>query len=143
MLSIPCPQRLLSSPYSKKEPHTKALHGSPSKFGARSDEIYRSKQIDELGDCYHYDLGDSSLAVLIDFEKFQEVLAAAGFTISTDYNKQNSAPLDLPESVRFTLLYGDYRVLAAQTHLPAMDRWWTVHIFDSGRSCAHTLVAER
>lgn len=97
----------------------------------------------EAAGCHHRDLGDSSLAVLIDFEKFQEVLAAAGFTISTDYNKQNSAPLDLPESVRFTLLYGDYRVLAAQTHLPAMDRWWTVHIFDSGRSCAHTLVAER
>ena len=97
----------------------------------------------EAAGCHPHDLGDSSLAVLIDFEKYQEVLAAAGFTKSTDFNKQNSLPLDLPETVKFTLLYGDYRVLAARKHLPAMDRWWTVHIFDSGRSCAHTLVAER
>ena len=91
----------------------------------------------EAAGCHPHDLGDSSLAVLIDFEKYQEVLAAAGFTKSTDFNKQNSLPLDLPETVKFTLLYGDYRVLAAQKHLPAMDRWWTVHVFDSGRSFAH------
>jgi hypothetical protein len=87
--------------------------------------------------CHHDDLGDSSLPVLIDFEKSQEVLAAAGYSKSTDFNKRNSLPLDLPETVKFTLLYGDYRVLAAQKHLPAMDRWWTVHVFDSGRSFAH------
>jgi hypothetical protein len=90
----------------------------------------------EATGCHHYDLGDSSLAVLIDFEKFQELLAAAGFPEWRDYNKQNNLPLDLPETVKFTLLYGDHRVLAAQKHLPAKDRWWTVHVFDSGRSIA-------
>ena len=97
----------------------------------------------EAAGCHHDDLGESSLAVLIDFEKSQHSLAAAGFPKLTDYNEQNSLPLDLPETVKFTLLYGNHRVLAAQKHLPAMDRWWTIHIFDSGRSCAHTLVAER
>lgn len=86
--------------------------------------------------CHHYDLGDSSLAVLINFEKFGEMLAAAGFSELRDYNKQNDLPLDLPETVKFTLLYGDYRVLAAQMHLPAKERWWSVHIFNDGQSVA-------
>jgi hypothetical protein len=90
----------------------------------------------EAAGCYHDDLGESSLAVLIDFEKSQHSLAAAGFPKSTDYNEQNSLPLDLPETVKFTLLYGDHRVLAAQKHLPAKDRWWSVHVFDSGWSVA-------
>jgi hypothetical protein len=95
----------------------------------------------EAAGCHHDDLGDSSLPVIIDFDKYQELLAAAGFSKSTDLNKRNSLPLDLPERVKFTLLYGDHRVLAAQKHLPAMDRWWTVHVFDSGRSFAHARVA--
>ena len=86
----------------------------------------------EAAGCHHYDLGESSLAVLINFDKFRELLAAAGFSELRDCNKQNNLPLDLPETVKFTLLYGDYRVLAAQTHLPASERWWSVHIFDDG-----------
>ena len=86
--------------------------------------------------CHHVDLGESSLPVLIDFGKSQHSLAAAGFPKSTDYNEHNSLPLDLPETVKFTLLYGNHRVLAAQKHLPAKDRWWTVHVFDSGWSIA-------
>jgi len=90
----------------------------------------------EAAGCYHDDLGESSLAVLIDFEKSQHLLAAAGFPRLTDYNKKSSLLLDLPETVKLTLLYGDHRVLAAQKHLPAKDRWWTVHVFDSGWSIA-------
>jgi hypothetical protein len=90
----------------------------------------------EASGCHHDELGESSLAVLIDFEKSQHSLAAAGFPKLTDHNEQNSLPLDLPETVKFTLLYGDHRVLAAQKHLPAKDRWWTVHVFDSGWSIA-------
>jgi len=91
--------------------------------------------------CHHDDVGDSSLPVLIDFEKYQELLAAAVFSKSTDFNKHHRLPLDLPKTVKFTLLYGDHRVLAAQKHFPAMDRRWTVHVFNSGRPVAHTRVS--
>jgi hypothetical protein len=91
--------------------------------------------------CRHDDLGDSSLAVLIDFERFRESLTAAGFPQSTVHYERNSEPLVLPETIKFTLLYGDHRVLAAQKHLPAKDRWWTVHVFDSGQSVARARTA--
>jgi hypothetical protein len=91
--------------------------------------------------CSHDDHGESSLAVLIDFEKSQHSLAAAGFPKSTDYNEQSSLPLDLPETVKFTLLYGDHRVLAGQQYLSAKNRWWTVHVFDSGWSIALAQIA--
>jgi hypothetical protein len=124
-----------------------ASYKGSARVSLRNLELDRMRYIDqnrvtklvkrfEAAGCHHYDLGDSSLAVLIDFEKFQELLAAAGFPEWRDYNKQNNLPLDLPETVKFTLLYGDHRVLAAQKHLPAKDRWWTVHVFDSGRSIA-------
>jgi hypothetical protein len=84
----------------------------------------------ETAGCHHDKLGESSLAVLIDFDDVHELLTAAGFpTLEKD-----SEPLELPETMKFTLMYGDYRVLAAQKHLPAKDRWWTVHVFDSSQS---------
>jgi hypothetical protein len=91
----------------------------------------------EAAGCHHYDFGDSSLAAVIDFEKFRELLAAAGFSELKDRNEHNDLPLDLPETVKFTLLYGDHRTLAAQKHLPAKERWWSVHIFNSGLSVSH------
>jgi hypothetical protein len=91
----------------------------------------------EAAGCHRYDLGDSSLAVVVDFERCRELLAAAGFSELRNRNKQNDLPLDLPETVKFTLLYGDHRILAAQKHLPAKERWWSVHIFNSGLSVPH------
>jgi hypothetical protein len=99
-------------------------------------KVTKFEEIFKAAGCHHDDLRESSLAVLIDFEKSQHSLAAAGFLKSTDYNEQNSLPLDLPETVKFTLLYGGHRVLAAQKHLAAEKRWWTVHVFHSGWSIA-------
>jgi hypothetical protein len=95
----------------------------------------------EMFKAVHDDHRQSSLAVLIDFEKSQHSLAAAGFPKSTDYNEQSSLPLDLPETVKFTLLYGDHRVLAGQKYYSAEDRWWTVHVFDSGWYIALAQIA--
>ena len=120
-----------------------ASYKGSARVSLRNLELDRMRYIDqnrlaklvrrfEATGCHNHDLGDSSLAVLINFEKFREPLAAAGFSELREYNKQNNLLLDLPETVKFTLLYGDYRILAAQKYLPAKERWWSAHIFNDG-----------